>query len=100
VVQNQNPTPKQKSHPKFTAKNKKPPFKPQKPTKPRFSPLNFPSKTVIFPNFSQKRQKSSQKVKKSVFFERPFPPNHPKICQFNQFSTQKSKLPTQINLLF
>jgi len=52
------PAENKKTQPKFTAKNKKPPFRPQKPTKPHFSPLNFPSKTVIFPNFPQKRQKS------------------------------------------
>jgi len=67
-----NPSRKPKISPDFTAKTKKPPFKPQKPTKPQFSPLNYPSKTVIFPNFSQKSRKSSQKVKKRPIFKPQF----------------------------
>jgi len=85
------PAENQKFQPKLTQKNKKTPFKPQKPTKPQFSPVNFPSKTVIFLNFSQKSRKSSQKVKKSVFFESHFPPKPQKKHQSNQFSHQKTE---------
>jgi len=75
--------PKTKIHPDLHQKKQKTPFNPQKPTKPRFSPLNFPSKTVIFFNFSQKSRKSSQKVKKRQIFQAP-------KTQISRNHTQKS----------
>jgi len=87
------PAENQKFQPKFTAKTKKSPFKPQKPTKPRFSPINFPSKTVIFLNFPQKSRKSSQKVKKSVIFKTRFCQIHPKSHQKPPIHPKKPPAP-------
>jgi len=56
--------PSQKIHPEFHPKNKKSSFLTPKPTKTRFTPCYFSSKSVIFCYFSEKRGENQKKGKK------------------------------------